>query len=235
MSDELQLVCVDVEAPPLFGKIVEGRRQGYEPAVAELLAAHLGRELVWVVRPWSDMLASVQAHEVDAVLCGQGIIPSRQEQVDFTRPYAVFDESVLVRAGSDIRSAADLAGRRVAAIDGSANMRLAETLDGAAIVPFGGDTDDVFGDMLAALRKGQVDAVVDDDVALVPVADDPDFEVAFVVPTQNPWGIGVAKDRPDTLKDLDDALAAVIASGALKEAWQTWMPTLPYPFGSTDD
>jgi len=79
-----------------------------------------------------------------------------------------------------------------------------------------------------------VDAVVDDDVALVPVADDPDFQVAFTVHTQNPWGIAVAKDRPDTLSVLDGGLAAVIANGALAQAWRTWMPTLPYPLRADD-
>jgi polar amino acid transport system substrate-binding protein len=231
VSEPLRLICVDLDAPPLFTKAVEGRREGYEPAVGELIAGQLGRELVWVIKPWADMIPAVQAGQGDAILCGQGIIPSREEQVDFTRPYAIFDESVLVRAGSDIASAADLAGRRVAAIDGSANMRLAQTFDGAVTVPFGGDSDDVFGDMLAALRKGEVDAVVDDDVALVPVADDPDFTVAFTVHTRNPWGIGVAKDHPHSLREIDGALVAVIASGALAEAWRTWMPTLPYPLG----
>lgn len=234
MSAPLRLICVDLEAPPLFGKAVQGRRKGYEPAVGELIAGQLGRKLTWVIRPWSEMIPAVQAGEGDAILCGQGIIPSRLQQVDFTRPYAIFDESVLVRAGSGISTAAGLAGRRVAAIDGSANMRLARTFDGAVTVPFGGSTDDIFGDMIAALRQGEVDAVVDDDVALVPVAGDPDFQIAFTVHTQNPWGIAVAKHRPGTLRALDRGLAAAIASGALAQAWQAWMPTLPYPLRAGD-
>jgi polar amino acid transport system substrate-binding protein len=234
VSAPLRLICVDLEAPPLFGKAVQGQREGYEPAVGELIAGQLGRELTWVIRPWAEMIPAVQAGEGDAILCGQGIIPSRLEQVDFTRPYAIFDESVLVRAGSGISTAAELAGRRVAAIDDSANMRLAQTFDGAVTVPFGGSTDDVFGDMIAALRNGEVDAVVDDDVALVPVAGDPDFQVAFTVHTRNPWGIAVAKHRPGTLRALDRGLAAVIASGALAQAWRTWMPTLSYPLDADD-
>ena len=153
------------------------------------------RDLALFLQSQSSRTFGVDIHP--AARFGQGIIASRLEQVDFTRPYAIFDESVLVRTGSGISTAAGLVGRRVAAIDGSANMRLARTFDGAVTVPFGGGTDDIFGDMIAALRKGEVDAVVDDDVALVPVADDPDFQIAFTVHTQNPWGIAVAKDRPD--------------------------------------
>ncbi len=226
----LRLACIDADAPPLFlPQAADGSRAGYEPAAAALVAAELGRPLEWVCVPWNDMIPSAQRHEVDAVWCGQGIIGSRTAQVDFTRPYAIIDESVLVRRGSGIHAAGDLAGRRVGAIAGSANMALAQTFTGAQCVPFGGETDDVFGEMLAALASGAVDAVVDDEVVFVPMADHPDFELAFTVRTGNRWGIGVAKDRPDVLAGLDGALAAVIADGRLETAWSTWMPGLAFP------
>ena len=80
MSGVLRLACIDTEAPPLFLKSPDGIvREGYEPDVARVLAAQMGRELQWAIMPWSQMLAAVQRHEVDAVLCGQGIIASREE------------------------------------------------------------------------------------------------------------------------------------------------------------
>lgn len=83
---------------------------------------------------------------------------------------AVAEAPVLVRAGDPVTGPADLRGRRVAAIAGSTNMALAETFDGAVTVPFGGESADVYGDMLATLRSGAVDAVVDDDVVFVSLA-----------------------------------------------------------------
>jgi polar amino acid transport system substrate-binding protein len=228
----LRLACIDADAPPLFGLNDEANgRPGFEPAVARLIADELGRPLEWVFVPWNDMLPSVQRHEVDAVLCGQGIIPSREEQVDFTRPYGVFHEGVLIRRGDGVTGPGDLVGKRVAAIADSANMALAESFEGAVVVPFGGETDDVYADMLAALRSKEVDAVVDDDVVFVPLGQtDPTYELAFTVETGNRWGIGVAKDRPETLAELDGALAAVIADGRHRAAWDEWLPTLDYPF-----
>jgi len=231
VTEPLRFACIDSDAPPLFLRAdpVKGRR-GYEPAVGELIAAELGRPLEWVYLPWAEMIPAAQSHKVDAVLCGQGITEARLRLVDFTRPYAIFHESVLVRRGDPVRSPEDLRGRKVAAIAGSTNMALAETFEGAIIVPFGGDTDDVFGDMLNALKAGEVDAVVDDDVVFVPLGEHPDFELAFTVKTGNRWGIGVAKDRPDVLAELDGALARVIADGRLAAAWAEWIPTLEYPF-----
>ncbi len=230
----LRLACLDSEAPPLFSLWTpEEGRVGYEPAVAELVAEELGRPLEWVRVPWVDMVPAAQRGDADAVLCGQGITAERQTVMDFTRPYAVFHEGVLVRRGEPIASAADLAGRRVAAIENSTNMTLAQTFAGVVTVPFGAGSDDVYADMLAALKAGDVDAVVDDDVVFVPLgASDPDFELAFVVRTGNRWGISVPKDRPETLAALDAAVAAVIADGRLRTAWETWLPTLDYPFAA---
>jgi polar amino acid transport system substrate-binding protein len=203
---------MDADAPPLFGLAsAPGGRSGFEPAVAQLLADELGLRLEWAIMPWGEMLPAAQRHEVDAVLCGQGIIPARLEQVDFTRPYGIFHEGVLCA--------------------GSANERLANSFEGAIVVPFGGDSDDVYGEMLAALRDGEVFGVVDDDVVFVPLGDsDPTFELGFIVKTHNPWGIGVAKDLPQLREELDGALARVIADGRHRKVWEQWLPTLEYPF-----
>ena len=105
-STNIRFACIDSEAAPLFDKSKDAgiTRTGYEPEAAQLVAGVLGRELEWVIVPWDDMIPAVIRGDADAVWCGQGIIPSRQEQVDFTRPYAVFNESVLVRAGDPATS-----------------------------------------------------------------------------------------------------------------------------------
>ncbi len=232
MTDKLRLACLDAEAPPLFTLWTpENGRDGYEPGVAAALGADLGREVEWVRVPWVDMIPAVQRGDADAVLCGQGITAERQAQVDFTRPYAIFHEGVLIRRGDDIHSAVDLVGRKVAAIENSTNMALAQTFTGAEPVAFGAGSDDVYADMLAALLAKDVDAVVDDDVVFVPLgATHPDYELAFTVQTANRWGIAVSKDRPDALAEIDGALGRLIDSGRLPQVWAQHLPTLDYPF-----
>lgn len=230
-AEPLRLVCIDADAMPLFGKSRGGVREGYEPAAAALVAESLGRPLEWVFKPWVEMVPAVDAGEGDAIWCGQGITAERRRRVDFTRPYAVFDESLLARAGSGISSPVELTGKRIGAIAGSTNMALAETFEGASPVPFGGESDDVFGEMLDALRAGEVDGVVDDDVAFLALAEDPDFEIAFTVPTRNEWGVAVSKTRPQMRDELDRALAEVLRDGRLAACWESWLPGLAYPFG----
>jgi polar amino acid transport system substrate-binding protein len=230
MADDLVLACADIDAPPLFRASRGAQwREGYEPDVGRAVAAAMSRRLEWLFLPWAEMLPAVAAGDADGVLCGQGISPERLAVVDFSRPYAVFDESVLVRADSGIASADDLHGRAVAAIAGSVNMALAETFAGAHPVAFAGDSVDVFAEMVAALRAGRVDAVVDDDVALIPLAGEPDLDVAFTVATRNPWGIAVSKARPQVRAQLDRALDGLLADGTLSTLWRRWMPQLAFP------
>lgn len=229
MTARLQVACADLEAKPLFWT-EGGTRHGFEPDVADLVFGEAGLPFDWVFLQWSDFLPSVAQGRMDAVLCGQGIIPERLEIVDFTDPYTVFNESVIMRAGEAVAGPEGLAGKRVGAIANSANMRLARTFEGAVLVPFDGASDDVFGDMIGALRAGEVDAVVDDDVALIPIADAPDIDMAFTVQTRNPWGIGIRKGNDELRERLNRALAVVKADGRLEEVWQRWVPELTYPF-----
>jgi polar amino acid transport system substrate-binding protein len=225
----LRLACIDSAALPLFDLSPDGvHRDGFEPELAELVAAEMGRTVEWVMTAWDNMIPMVRSGEADAVWCGQGMIPERIALVDFTQPYAIFNETVLVRAGDPASGPHNMAGYRVGAIAGSANLKVARTIDGAEIVEFGASAD-VFGDMIEALRSGEVDAFVDDDVVTVPLGDEPDFDVAFTAETRNPWGIGVKPGNTELLDELNAALDTLRADGRLRAVWEKWMPRLPFP------
>ncbi len=230
----LTLGCADLDAMPLFGLADgDGARPGYEPDAAALVAAAMGLAVRWVFLAWSDFYPAVADGRVDGVWCGQGITDARRELADFTVPYAVFDESLVVRAENPVSSPDSLAGQRIGAIDGSTNLRLAETFPGAAVVAFPGTTD-VFGDMIRALRAGEVDGFVDDDVVMVPLGDEPDLRLAFTVRTQNRWGVAVRRGSDALRGALDDALAQVTGDGSLEAAWRRHMPWLDFPLKPAD-
>ena len=97
-------------------------------------------------------------------------------------------------------------------------------------MPFGAGSDDVYADMLAALKSGEVDAVVDDDVVFVPLGEThPDFELAFVVRTGNRWGSRVPKGTPRPWPS-STAPWAVYRGRPPQGCLAQWLPTLDYPF-----
>ena len=100
--------------------------------------SRLGLELRWAFLAWADFYPAVSEGRVDGIWCGQGITPERQLLADFTSPYAVFDESLVVRADNPASAPDELAGQRIGAIEGSTNMTLAQTFPGVELVGFPG-------------------------------------------------------------------------------------------------
>ena len=165
----------------------------------------------------------------DVVWFNQANTLERQQLVTFTQPYGLFDESVLVKASSPASSPADLAGQRVGGLADSTNIALVNDFPGAIAVPYPG-SDKVLPEMLAALREGEIDALIDDElVLLVAAAEDPNLRMAFSLPTQARFSIGVAKDKPELSEKLDSALSALIAEGTLAQLWAKWIPWKPFP------
>jgi len=226
----LTLGCGDLDAPPLMGLLrPDGTRPGYEPDAARLVADQLGLNLVWVPLAWSDFYPALHAGRVDGVWCGQGITDHRRTLADFSRPYAIFNESLVTRADSTVSTPADCAGLRIGAIAASTNMALTESFPDVIPVPFDGATDDVFADMIAATRSGEIEGFVDDDVVMYPLDHEPDLRLAFTIETRNAWGIAVRHGDDALRTGLDGALETIVHDGSLKAVWQQHMPDLPWP------
>ena len=144
----LTLLCADMDARPLFWTTPDGGRDGYEPQAAAIVAAHAGLELRWAFHRWDTFRDVLESGAVDAIWCGSAITEERRLVFDYSRPYAAFDEGLLVRADSPIHGPADCAGRRIGAIVRSTNMRLVESLPGVIPHAFDGTSDDVFAEMI---------------------------------------------------------------------------------------
>ncbi|MEZ5445800.1 MAG: ABC transporter substrate-binding protein [Gammaproteobacteria bacterium] len=225
----LTLICADLDARPLFWTEADRRRHGYEPAVAAAAAGAMGLTLRWQFRRWAEFVPSLQAGEADAIWCGCAITAEREQSFLFSRPYAIFDEAVLVRRGAGVSSPSDLRGRQVGAIAGSTNMDLARGWGDCELVAFDGTSDDVFREMIDALRSGRIDAVVDDEPAFGGLSEDPELETAFVAATGNRWGAAMRPDARDLKRRLDAAIGAVVDSGELAAIWRAWFPRKPLP------
>lgn len=229
----LHIVASDFDARPMSYVTEEGDRLGYEPNLARAVCDSLGLTPVWHNLPMEDFYRCFEGKgqaAYDVVWFNQAITPEREEVVTFTRPYGLFDEAVLVKRSSEVSSPEMLAGKRVGGLADSTNIALVEGFPGATAVPYPG-SDKVLPEMLAALRAGEIDALIDDELVLVVAAEeDPNLKIAFSLPTQVPFAIGVPKGRPELSQKLDQALADLTANGTLARLWAKWIPQRPFPF-----
>jgi polar amino acid transport system substrate-binding protein len=223
----LHIIASDFDARPM--SVVKEVRTGYEPELARAVCQHLKLEPVWHNVPMADFYTSLQTGKYDVIWFNQAITPERQEWVDFTQPYGLFDEAVLVNADRPIQAPEDLAGLRVGGLADSTNIALAATFPGVETVPYPG-SDKVLPEMLEALRSGQIDALIDDELVLLVAADDdPALQIAFSMATQVPFGIGVPKGEADRLSALNQTLDQLIADGTVAKLWAEWIPWKPFP------
>jgi polar amino acid transport system substrate-binding protein len=238
--DHLNIVASDFDACPMSYLTPEGYRAGYEPELAREVCQYLGLTPVWHNLPMADFYTCFGStpdrkslydkNPYDAVWFNQAITPERQQWVNFSRPYGLFDEAVLVRKDSKISSVADLSDCRVGGLADSTNIALVEGFPGAKAVPYPG-SDRVLPEMLAALRSGEIDALIDDELVLqIAAEEDPNLVLAFSLPTQVPFAIGVSKDRPLLIEKLDAALSALLSDGRMEKLWTQWISWKPFPF-----
>ncbi len=187
---------------------------GYDVVIASELAGKTGMEVEIVKYDWDNLIPGLQNGEIDAIIAGMTATPERMEVVDFTTPYYVSEEVVLVRGDSDltgITSIQDLSGH---VVKGQLNTLYDEIIDQINGVTHGTALDNVPA-LINDLQKGGCDAVVVElPVANGIVAANPDL--AFV---RFPAGAGfdvdasvsiaVSKSNPDLLKSLQEALDTI--------------------------
>ncbi|WP_088892973.1 substrate-binding periplasmic protein [Leptolyngbya ohadii] len=225
----LHIIASDFDARPMTC-VEQGVRSGYEPDLTRLVCDRLGLEPVWHNTPMTEFYTRAQSGKYDVVWFNQAITEERQQWVDFTRPYGLFDEAVLVRSDSVVHSPGDLAGRKVGGLADSTNIALVETFPDTIAVPFPG-SDKVLPEMLAALRAGEIDGLIDDELVLiVPAEEDNSLRVAFTLPTRVPFGIGVQKGQSDLRDAINASLEELIADGTMAKLWAKWIPWKPFPF-----
>ncbi len=230
----LHIVASDFDARPMTYVTPEGDRLGYEPDLARSVCERLGLTPVWHNLPMEDFYRCFAEggegqQKYDLLWFNQAITPERQQVVTFTQPYGLFNEAVLVKDSSPVSSPEMLADQRVGGLADSTNIALVETFPGAVAVPYPG-SDQVLPEMLAALRAGDIDALIDDElVLLVAAEDDPSLKVAFTLPTQVPFAIGLPPARAALLQKLDQTLSALKADGTMAGLWAQWIPWQPFP------
>ena len=216
----LKFICADLDARPLFWT-EDNKRFGFEPEVAQAIAREMGEELQWVFLKWVDFSTYLLSDKADAIMCGSAITPEREKQFLYSKPYAYFNESVLIRSEDHFEKPEDFQGKILGAIHESTNMALAQQWKGCQYRAFDGTSDNVFKEMIDALSNGEIDGVVDDEPAFGGTIQDPKFKIAFTVETKNPWGIAMQKDNFPLKEKIDHALNKIYQNSMHQEIWNS--------------
>jgi len=157
---------------------------------------------------------------------------TRREQVDFTLTFFVTGAQFLVRKGSPVKGIQTIAGKRIAAQQGSTNAKIIrEKVPNAKLVEFQ-DQPAAF----QALSQRQVDAYTNDGIQLAGLkarAPKPDeWAVVGDFFSYEPYGMAMRKNDSDFRQIINVGLMDAIASNRYFEIYEKWFGPkgdVPYP------
>lgn len=165
-------------------------------------------------------IATLQGGKADMVLSQLTITPDRAEQVDFSIPYWITREAILVPKGSSIKGFDDLKGKRIAVTAGSISLRRMRAslpaLPGATLV-----LTPLSSGNLEAVAKGEADAASNDLINLTMMrqaSDQPErYDIIDIGDRfdQKPFGVAVKKGRQSLVDLLNQAIKALQADGEI--------------------
>ncbi|MDR5825769.1 transporter substrate-binding domain-containing protein [Caballeronia sp. LZ043] len=206
----------------------DGNPDGYDVDLAKELAKQMGVKLEVVNTTSANRIPNLQTAKVDVVFCNFTRNLERAKVVEFTSPYVVASEAMLVKKRSGIQSAKDMSGRTIATVKGSTNGDEVRSMG----IPVKIQEYDSSQAAILAVKQGQADAMIEDNNFLAYQAKlDPELAVtneALVPLEYNAFGVKAGDQA--WLNYLNLFLFNINASKLNAQLYKKWFGVDPkYP------
>jgi polar amino acid transport system substrate-binding protein len=186
-------------------------------------------KISYKVITYADRLPNLEAGPdnggVDIVAHTMTINCNRWLRIAFSSTYFDAGQRVLVKSGSGFTTidALNAAKATVCAPEGSTNIELLRNDQlhfGQLVVLAKPDVTDC----LVAMQQGQADAATGDDTVLAGLAaQDPNTEVVGDKFTDEPYGLGMAKDKVDFVRFVNGVIADMRTDGRWSAIYSKWL------------
>ena len=219
IDDKTLVVGFDAEYPPFGYMNNEGEYVGFDLDVARLVCDNLGWELIKTPINWDSKDMELNSGSIDCIWNGF-TIQGREDSYTFSSPYVDNSQVVMVKAGSPIKTLADLAGKIVgvqtdtpvqkALSKGGDKESLGATFKQLVVMPN-------YNQAVQELDMGGVDAVaLDVGVAKKKMADlSGRFEILPEIVMSETYGIGFKKGNTALRDEVEATLREVAAEGTM--------------------
>jgi len=218
------IVGLDDSFPPMGFRDESNEIVGFDIDLAKEAASRLGVDVEFKPVDWDGVILSLNKGDIDLVWNGMTITESRQEKINFSKPYLDNRQIVILQAGSGISTKADLAGKVVGLQMGSsAEVALNNDADVAAsleeVKKYSNNVE-----ALLDLAAGRTDAVVVDEiVGRYYIAKKPGvYEVMAEDFGAETYGVGIRKSDTQLKAELDKVLDEMKADGSADEISRKW-------------
>ncbi len=213
-SDKAETLTMGTNAsfPPYEYVDDNGKIVGIDAEIAQAIADKLGMKLEIKDMEFDSLIPAVKANSIDLVLAGMTVTEERKQSVNFSDSYSTGVQVIIVKEGSDIKTADDLKGKKI-------GVQAGTTGDSYCTDDFGQENVKQFSNgslAVAALANGQVDCVViDNEPAKNYVAANSGLKILDTEYVTEDYAIAISKDNDELLKKVNDALKELKDDGTV--------------------
>jgi polar amino acid transport system substrate-binding protein len=222
MAKKTITIAIPTDFPPYGFVGTDLKPQGLDIDMANLIGAKLGVKVELVPVTSANRIPYLQTKKADLVISTLGKNPEREKVIDFTAAYSPFFQAVFAAKSTNVKNAADLAGKSVGVTRGAIeDMELTKIAPPTADIKRFEDNNGT----VSAFVSGQVQVIATGaSVAGNMMARNPQLgtEYKFVL-KDSPNFIGVGKGEDKLRLKVNEVIAAAKTSGEIDKMAQKWL------------
>ncbi len=218
------IVGVRVDAKPFGFLDSSGKYQGYDVELAEKLAKSIfnsSSAVEFVPVTAQNRISMLNSGKVDVLVAAVSVTENRKILMDFSSPYFIAGQAVLVNQGSDITTLKELNGKRVIIVYGSTGeMGVRRALPEAAVIGY-----KTYDEAIKALKSGDADGLISDDSILYGLtANDKSVKILQGRYSKEPYAVAFRKGKEsEKLREHTNFFLQELArTGKLKKLQEQW-------------
>jgi ABC-type amino acid transport substrate-binding protein len=220
---ETLTVGSDIPYPP-FEQGKPGEYTGFDVNLMEAIGEKIGRPVEFEDTSFETIFTFLVQGKFEAVASAATITPEREKTVDFSNPYYLSEQAILVKEGGSIDSVEKLKGATIGVQKGTTGEEFVEEKGEAGELrsyPSGPDA-------VNALKAGTVEAVVIDiPVAEKAVEETSGLEISAPISTEEEYGIAVAQGNTELLDEINKGLTEIKEDGTYTKIYEKWFKREP--------
>jgi glutamate transport system substrate-binding protein len=201
-----------------------GKVDGFDVAIAKEIGKSLGLsedQVQFVESISANRIPYLQEDKVDLVIATMTINADRKTQIEFSRPYYLAGQSILVKKdNTSIKTVDDLNGKTVCSVQGSTSETNVKTKAPQANL----QSLTTYAACVSGMKDGRYEAVSTDDIILAGfAAADSSLKLVGGQFTKEPYGIGIKKGKTDMSAYVDSLLTKWFADGTWDKIYNQYL------------
>ena len=133
---------------------------GFDVEIGQAVAKRIGIKATPLSTAWDGIIAGLLANKYELICGSMAITEERLKSIDFSDPYYRSGAQLFVKKGADIKSVADLTGKKVGVTLGTTYEKwVRENISGADVRTYKGVPD-----MILEVNYGRIDGFITDKI-----------------------------------------------------------------------